>query len=79
VRALGDGKDPTIPALQLAITISGPDNKNIGAWMTGKQMLLADICDYPYNKLDTFTIRPLIGEILTNCQPTASPLANGPE
>jgi hypothetical protein len=47
--------------------------------MTGKQMLLADICDYPYNKLDTFTIRPLIGEILTNCQPTASPLANGPE
>ena len=31
VLALGVGNEPITPALQLAITISGPDNKNIGA------------------------------------------------
>jgi hypothetical protein len=36
-RALAAGTVPTIPALQHAITSSGPETRNIGAAMTGRR------------------------------------------
>ena len=35
-RAFGAGKEPTRPHLRAAITISGPETKNMGATTTGK-------------------------------------------
>ena len=35
LRPLGPGKAPMIPALAAAITMSGPDTRNIGAATTG--------------------------------------------
>ena len=35
VRALGPGNEPMIPALHAAMTISGPDTRNIGAAIAG--------------------------------------------
>jgi hypothetical protein len=35
-RAFGKGKEPTTPDLQHAVTNSGPETKNIGATITGK-------------------------------------------
>jgi hypothetical protein len=37
VRALGAGKEPTIPARQEAMTSSGPDTRNMGAHTTGNR------------------------------------------
>ncbi|MNY80690.1 hypothetical protein D3C86_2218640 [compost metagenome] len=37
VLAFGPGKDPINPALELAITSSGPETRNIGATITGSR------------------------------------------
>ena len=37
VLAFGPGKDPIRPALELAITSSGPETRNIGATITGSR------------------------------------------
>ena len=43
VLAFGPGKDPTNPALLLAITNSGPETKNIGATITGNLNLFISL------------------------------------
>ena len=44
VRAFGPGNDPITPALQAAITVSGPETRNIGAAIAGSRNLDFILC-----------------------------------